>query len=550
MHYPRIPHEYWRDRMRMARAMGLDTISTYVFWNRHERTRGVYQFSGGDDVAKYVRIAQEEGLDVILRPGPYVCAEWDFGGLPSWLLREGAAVRTAGERYMAAVRSWLERLGQELAPLQQSRGGPIIAVQLENEYGAFGADRSYLDALRGALLTAGFGESPFFTIDQPADLPAGALHDLPIAVTFAPGNAERAAAEVRALRADAPLACGEYWAGWFDHWGEPHHRLDDAMQARELRSMLRAQWSVNLYMFHGGTNFGFWNGANSTGEHPYQPDTTSYDYDAALDEAGRPTAKYLLFREVIASETGLDPPPVPPATRTIEIPEFRLNESCALWTADVSDPIASERPICMEAAGQDFGYILYSTQIHGPCDGELEIDAVRDYAVVALDRSIVARMDRRLGESRAHLCFSSGVARLDILVENGGRINYGPDLPFEFKGITHAVRLNGRELLDWTIRRFPLDDPRIFTYAQGVTPAPALYRGTMLVDAPADTFIDVSALGKGALWVNGRNAGRFWNIGPQQALYVPGVWLHAGENDVVVLDLFAHEEAPRLRGLA
>lgn len=548
MHYPRIPHEYWRDRLRMARAMGLDTVSTYVFWNRHEPKRGTYDFSGDNDVARFIRTAQEEALDVILRPGPYVCAEWDFGGLPAWLLEDGAAIRTSDERYMGPVRTWLKRLGQEIAGLQRASGGPILAVQLENEYGAFGNDRAYLGALREALIEAGLGASPLYTIDQPKDLHAGSLDDLPIAATFAPGDPKREFEQLRALRPQGPLLCGEYWAGWFDHWGEPHHRLDDRQQARDLCWMLREQVSFNIYMFHGGTNFGFWNGANSSGGHPYEPTTASYDYDAALDEAGRPTAKYALFRDCIAAETGATPPDIPPAPQTRAIPEFRLTECCSLLRTDLGEGIASERVQPMERFGQSFGYILYRTEIAGPVDGELEIDAVRDYAVVAIDGSVVARLDRRLGESRAPLAFSGGRARLEILVENGGRINYGPDLPFERKGITNAVRLNGRELLGWTVYPLPLDDPRAFAFERGVAPAPALYRGTMHVETPADTFIDVSTLGKGVLWVNGRNVGRFWNIGPQTRLYVPGVWLLGGANDVAILDLFPHDVSPRLRG--
>lgn len=551
MHYPRIPREYWRDRMRMARAMGLDTISTYVFWNRHERQPGSYDFSAGNDVAAYVRTAQEEGLDVILRPGPYVCAEWDFGGLPSWLLRERVPIRTASEAYMRPVRSWLRRLGAELAPLQRAFGGPIVAVQLENEYGAFGEDRTYLLALRDALAEAGFGASPLFTIDQPKDLEAGSIDELPIAATFAPGDPAKEFEHVRALRSQAPLLCGEYWAGWFDHWGEPHHRLDDEQQVRDLEWMLREGCSVNIYMFHGGTNFGFWNGANSSQSHPYQPDTTSYDYDAALDEAGRPTPKFMRFRETIAAVTGAALPPVPPAPQAIEVPEFTLSQSCALLRADLGAGVTADRPRTMEELGQNFGYVLYRTTIAGPVDGDLEIDAVRDYALVAIDGEAVARLDRRLGESRARIRCANARVRLDILLENGGRINYGPDLPFERKGITNAVRLNGRELLGWEMYSLPLESVSAMPFESGSSAAPALWRGTMHVETPGDTFIDVSALGKGALWVNGRNAGRFWNIGPQHALYVPGVWLQAGANEIVALELLAQDSrgTPKLRGI-
>ncbi|MBV8148023.1 MAG: beta-galactosidase, partial [Candidatus Eremiobacteraeota bacterium] len=303
MHYPRIPRDYWRARLEMAHAMGVDAISTYVFWNVHEPRPGLYDFHGERDVGEYVRLAAACGLDVILRPGPYVCAEWDFGGLPAWLLNApDLRIRTTAESFMRPVRTWLQRLGQELAPLQRAYGGPIVAVQLENEYGAYGEDTAYLHALRAALDAAGFGVSPYYTIDQPRDLARGALPDLPMAATFAPGDPERDLAELRRLRAQSPPICGEYWAGWFDRWGEPHQQRDEAQQARDLAWMLENRCSLNLYMLCGGTNFGFFNGANASADEAYAPVTTSYDYLAAIDEAGRPTRKYFSFRDAIARQ--------------------------------------------------------------------------------------------------------------------------------------------------------------------------------------------------------------------------------------------------------
>jgi beta-galactosidase len=547
MHYPRIPRAYWRDRLRMARAMGLDAVSTYVFWNRHEPSIGAYDFEGENDVAAFVRMAQEEELDVILRPGPYVCAEWDFGGLPAWLLADdNVRIRSNTEPYMGYVRTWLRRLGQELAPLQSSRGGPIVAVQLENEYGAFGSDAAYLQALRAALLEAGF-DSPLYTIDQPSHLIPGSLADVPIAVTFPPGDPANAFAQLRQARSGAPLIAGEYWAGWFDHWGEPHSRRDDAQQVKDLEWMLAQRAGVNIYMFHGGTNFGFWNGANSSDSHAYQPTTTSYDYDAALDEAGRPTEKFFAFREAIATARGVLPSQIPEAPRTTEIAECSL-DSCAPLADALGTPLESKTPLSMEALGQSFGYVLYRTRIRGPLDGTLRIDDLRDYAVVSLDGNVVAHLDRRLEQSRADIAVTGESGTLDILVENGGRINYGPDLPFECKGIRRAT-LDGAELHDWQMFCLPLRDLTGLGFARGSCAQPAFYRGTMTVESPADSFLDVSGLGKGVLWINGRNAGRFWNIGPQETLYVPGVWMRPGENEVTVLELYARERAPQLRGL-
>jgi beta-galactosidase len=548
LHYPRIPHEYWHNRLAMARAMGLNAISTYVFWNRHEQSEGDYDFEGGNDVAQFIRLAQQHGLSVVLRPGPYVCAEWDFGGLPAWLLKGGEIpLRSTDERFMAPVRRWLARLGKELAPLQSASGGPIIAVQLENEYGAFGSDREYLRVLRHELIAAGFGESPFYTIDQPGDLARGSLDDLPMAITFAPGDASRQFAKLRELRPDAPLLCGEYWAGWYDHWGRPRVPLDDDRQIRDLEWMLAQGVSVNIYMFHGGTNFGFWNGANVDEHKTYQPTTTSYDYQAALDEAGRPTPKYWRFRQAIAAHTGITPPAVPLPPRIASLPAVTLN-CCAPLTVLLRNAFRAGAPFAMEVLGQNFGFVLYRTSIDVRAGGTLQIEGLRDYALIMLEGRPIAHLDRRLGESTAQLPPASDRATLDILVENCGRVNYGAAIARELKGITGNVLLNGKPLRDWEMYCLPLERLAIDDWSSSSAPdVPAFYRGEFELTEAADTFVDASELHKGVLWVNGHNAGRFWKVGPQRALYVPGVWLQAGRNTFVALDLFAHDSFPVLR---
>lgn len=536
LHYPRIPPEYWGARMRMARAMGLDAVSTYVFWNVHEQIEGRYDFEGWNDVARFVLTAQEEGLDLVLRPGPYVCAEWDFGGLPAWLLRSGPVpIRSTDPRYFEPARRWLLRLGQELAPLQRSRGGPIVAVQMENEYGAFGDDREYLRALREVLIEAGFGDAPMFTIDQPADLARGALEGVPAAVTFAPGEAGAQFETLRALRPSSPLICGEYWAGWFDHWGEPHALLDDATQARDLDWMLRNGVSLNLYMFHGGTNFGFWNGANAFEPHPYQPTVTSYDYQAALDEAGRVTPKYFAFRNLIAGHKGTPLPAVPSAAPAIEIPRFALDRSAPL-SAGFGLPVHAEEPLPMERFGCGYGYALYRAQLPGPARGPLEFGEVRDYAVVLIDGRAIGRLDRRLGETSVEVDVGARGAILEILIENCGRLNYGPQMAFELKGLTQGLRFCGRPVRGFEMRALAAQPP---SAAGGSHDAPAFFHGTFALDRTGDAFLDTAALGKGVLWINGHALGRFWNIGPQRRLYVPGPWLREGENHVVALDLLA-----------
>lgn len=548
LHYARIPHEYWRARLRMAAALGVNAVSTYVFWNRHERTPGKYDFEGDNDIRAFIGFAKDEGLDVIVRPGPYVCAEWDFGGLPAWLLRDGnLRVRSTDELFLTPVRRWFARLGEEIRSLQRAHGGPIIAVQLENEYGAFGSDPEYLRAVRSALGDAGFTQSPIFTIDQPNDLAAGCLPDIPIASTFAPGDPAQNLARIRELRPSAPLLCGEYWAGWYDRWGEPHANLDDAQQIVDLEWMLAQGVSVNVYMLHGGTNFGFWNGANATDSEPYQPVTTSYGYCAAIDEAGRPAAKYHGFRAAIERVTGRTLPAVPEIPPCASIAAFELNESAALRTI-LEDPICAERPLTMEQLDQAFGFVLYRTTIEGSSNGVLHIEGLRDYATVSIDGRIVARLDRRTGEDSIRID-ASGRVTLDLLVENCGRINYGSQFPIDRKGITGRVTLDGHELTPWEMYRLPME-PLPGLRFDGTPPsAPCFYKGAFTIEKPADTFFDVSDLGKGVLWVNGRNLGRFWNIGPQRSLYVPEPWLCEGRNEVVAFDVIERNSRPRLRGV-
>ncbi|MFN2449688.1 MAG: beta-galactosidase [Candidatus Baltobacteraceae bacterium] len=532
LHYPRVPLEHWRHRLRLARAMGLNSVSTYVFWNVHEERRGAYRFDGHRDIAAFVRMAQAEGLDVVLRPGPYVCAEWDFGGLPAWLLSGSPVqVRTAEASFMAPVRRWIARLGEELAPLHARAGGPIVAVQLENEYGAFGCDKTYLRELRALLERSGFGGLPFYTIDQPGDVDRGSL--------------EGVAAAVRALRPDQPPVCGEFWAGWFDHWGEKRAELDASVQAADLEWMLANGVSVNVYMFHGGTNFALWNGANAFDPHPYQPTVTSYDYQAAVGEAGETTPKYERFRGLIARHTGetlASPPPLP---RRTAIAPFALHCAGPLEAA-LREPVRARLPLCMEQLGASRGFVLYRTQIALAQDGMLEFDP-RDYAIVRVNGTVRGHLERRLGERALRLDCGAG-ATLDILVENMGRINYGPFFGNERKGLTSGVRFNGVDLQDWEMFVLGTDAPVLRGSFEAAAGGPAFYAGTFDVQTPGDVFFEMGSLRKGVLWVNGHCAGRYWNIGPQRDLYVPGGWLQPGRNEAIVLELFAVRGTVRLQG--
>ncbi|MGH7524206.1 MAG: glycoside hydrolase family 35 protein [Gemmatimonadales bacterium] len=537
MHYARIPREYWRARLRMARAMGLNTISTYVFWNLHEPRPGQYVFSGQNDVAEYIRIAQQEGLKVILRPGPYVCAEWDLGGYPAWLLADSSMIlRSTQPQFTRAAARWLDRLGHELAPLLASHGGPIIAVQVENEYGSFDHDTTYMAWQRDALRHAGFGSVRLYTADGDVQLHDGTLPDLPAVVNFGTGEADSAFARLARFEPGQPLMSGEYWAGWFDQWGGHHAHTDAARQAAELDWMLGHGYSVNLYMFHGGTTFGFMNGANID-RGRYHPQTTSYDYDAALDESGRPTPKYQLFREVIAKYAG-PPPPVPATDSTIAVDPFRVMPSVSLWSA-LGQSVHADLPAAMETYAQAYGYILYRTHPRWTAHGLLSLRGVRDYAQVYIDANLVATLDRRLGQDSATIPVPAGASVLDILVENGGRVNFTKALRGERKGITGPALYNGKSITGWDVFPLPMSTTPNPHSGQVISTGPAFYRGEFTVTRPGDTFLDTRGWGKGAVWVNGHALGRFWDIGPQETLYLPGAWLKRGKNQVVVWDMLA-----------
>lgn len=535
IHYARVPRAYWRDRLKKARAMGLNTVETYVFWNLHEPEPGRYDFADQNDVAEFVREAGEEGLHVILRPGPYVCAEWEFGGYPAWLLRDPqVVVRSQDARFMAAAERWLKRLGEEMKPLMSANGGPIFAVQAENEYGSFGADHVYMERMRKILEDAGFGAAMLYTADGADELANGSLPTLPAAINFGSGEAKNEFAKLAKLRPGAPRMAGEYWDGWFDHWGEKHHTTDAKAEAAELEWMLGQGISVNLYMAHGGTSFGWMNGANID-DGKYNPDVTSYDYDVPIGEQGELREKFFLFRDVVEKVTGVKPPSPPAAIVARAFDAVKLEESAALMdtlpAADLAEKIPS-----MEEAGQAYGYILYRTQSHKAMKGELAIDGLHDYALVFAGNRLVATLDRRKDESKVSIDTREGEG-LQILVENTGRVNFGHQFPQERAGIAGRVTLNGEELHGWSYDSLPMDRVDALPFQKQACEGQCFARGILNVDKPTDTFLDMRGFGKGMVFVNGRALGRFWHIGPQQTLYLPAPWLHTGANSIVVFDL-------------
>ena len=538
MHYPRVPRAYWRDRFRKARAMGLNTITTYVFWNLHEPTPGVFDFSGQNDVAEYIREAQQEGLNVILRPGPYVCAEWELGGYPSWLLKDPSLVlRSSDPKYSAAVKAWFTRLGKEIQPLLQRNGGPIIAVQVENEYGSFGNDRAYMEGVKQQLIDSGMGDALLYTADGPEQMSNDYLQELPSVVNFGTGDAQKAFATLTKVRPEGPKMSGEYWAGWFDHWGEKHHATDGQKEAAELRWMLEQGYSISMYMFEGGTSFGWMNGANSNGTN-YEPDTTSYDYDAPLDEAGRPRQKYFYFQDAIHSVTGAKLPDLPKETPRAAFPVGQQMKAASLWK-NLPSPVTSEKPLTFEDLNQAYGYVLYRTDLRAGEGGMLVLDGLHDYAQVYVNQQLVGSLDRRLSTNTLEIPRQTHPATLDILVENTGRVNYTKVIRTERKGLTGTVTLDGRQPASWKIFSLPMSDPSQVHFLAEPCTGPCFLQTSVSVDQPADTYIDTSALHKGFVWIEKQPLGRVWSIGPQHALYTPGSWLHSGQNVVTVFDLNA-----------
>ncbi len=538
MHYARVPRAYWRERFKMARAMGLNAITTYVFWDLHEPRPGVFDFTGQLDLAEYIREAQQEGLYVILRPGPYVCSEWDLGGLPSWLLADPQMLlRSAESSFMQPAARYLKEVGKQVGDLQSTRGGPIIAVQVENEYGSFDNDKEYMSKVRDAIVQAGLGEVLLYTADGPGQLPDGTLPDLAAVVNFGPGEAPQAFATLAKFRPGQPIMAGEWWAGWFDHWGVKHHVTDAEKEANELAWILDHGYSVSIYMWHGGSSWGFMNGANA-GREGYRPDVSSYDYDAALDESGRPTKKYQLFRDVISKHTGAKLPDVPAAKPAVALPPIALRESASLFdNLQIATRCPGDAPKSMEECGQSYGFILYRREQPVPGSGSLNLGKLRDYATVFINGERQATFDRRTSDT-ASLPIVTSNNRIDVLIENLGRINFGKELRNERKGLVSPVQLAGKRLSGWTIYSLPMDDlSRLQWKKPGKYVGPGFRRGTFTLKETADTFLDMRGWTKGLVWINGHPLGRFWNIGPQQTLYLPAPWLKVGSNEIVVFDM-------------
>lgn len=556
LHYTRIPAPYWEHRIEMCKALGMNTICLYVFWNIHEQTEGQFDFTGQNDIAAFCRLAQKHGMYVIVRPGPYVCAEWEMGGLPWWLLKKKDIVlRTLDPYFMERTAIFMKEVGKQLAPLQITRGGNIIMVQVENEYGAYAVDKPYVSAIRDIVKSAGVTEVPLFQCDWSSTFDRNGLDDLLWTINFGTGaNIEQQFKRLKEARPETPLMCSEFWSGWFDHWGRKHETRPAKSMVQGIKDMLDRNISFSLYMAHGGTTFGHWGGANNPS---YSAMCSSYDYDAPISEPGWTTDKYFQLRGLLKNylPAGEQLPEIPEAFPVIEIPEVEFTQVAPLFS-NLPEAKESMDIQPMEAFDQGWGTILYRTTLQEPVENgtTMKITEVHDWAQVFADGKLLARLDRRRGEFALQLPVLKKGTRIDILVEAMGRVNFDESI-HDRKGITEKVELvrgkQSAELKNWTVYSFPVDysfvqDKR---YKNGTAQTmPAYYRTTFRLDKVGDTFLDMSTWGKGMVWVNGLAIGRFWEIGPQQTLFMPGCWLKEGENEIIVLDLKGPEKAS-IRGL-
>ena len=554
MHPARIPAEYWQQRIQMAKAMGCNTVAAYIFWNYHETSEGVFDFTTTNhDLAKFFRLVKDAGMWGILRPGPYVCAEWDFGGIPVYLLKDPELrVRSMYPRYMKAAERYMSALSKVLMSSLVTKGGAIVMVQVENEYGSYANDRAYMSRLRDVWKLNGI-DVPFFTGDGPTPymLEAGSLPGAAIGLDS--GSDEKHWTLARSINPGVPIFSSETYPGWLTHWGEKWQRPGIPGLIKEVTWLLDNKKSVNFYVAHGGTNFGFSAGANSGGK-GFEPDVTSYDYDAPIDEQGRATPKFMALRELIGKylPAGVSLPPIPSPVPTMAIPEFEMAPLTSIWE-QLPAPITSVNPRTFEYYGQNQGLVLYRTTLVGRKSGKLVITDLHDYAQVFVDGKLVGTIDRRLGEKSIDLpATTNPMPVLDVLVEGMGHINFAQEM-IDRKGITDRVTLAGMTLMNWKVFLLPLKDswvgalsPKGSSDALSSRPG-VFFRGTFDLAATADTFIDMSGYKKGVVWVNGHNLGRYWDIGPQTKLYCPASWLVKGKNLIVVMDLHRTDAAP-LRG--
>lgn len=565
LHYPRIPRPYWEHRIKMCKALGMNTVCLYVFWNIHEQQKGKFDFTGNNDVAEFCRLAQRNGLYVIVRPGPYVCAEWEMGGLPWWLLKKkDIRLREPDPYFMERVKLFERKVGEQLASLTIQNGGPIIMVQVENEYGSYGENKAYVSAIRDIVRQSGFDKVALFQCDWASNFEKNGLDDLVWTMNFGTGaDIDQQFRRLGELRPNAPQMCSEFWSGWFDKWGARHETRPAKAMVEGIDEMLSKGISFSLYMTHGGTSFGHWAGANSPG---FAPDVTSYDYDAPINEYGQATPKYWELRRTMEKYNDGGKLPAPPKAPmpVITIPKFALTEYAPLENT-MGNCIQSRDIRSFEDMDMGWGIADYSTALPKiPVGSMLTLNEPHDFAQVFVDGKYIGKIDRVKNEKTLMLPPVEKGAELCIRIEAMGRINFGRAIK-DYKGITKEVtisaEMDGHEaswnLKNWTIVPIPDNyetavkalsvgtetSKRTRQHAKLLTKA-GYYRGHFTLRKPDDTFLNMEAFGKGQVYVNGHAIGRFWNIGPQQTLYLPGCWLKQGRNEVIVLDVVGPKGEP------
>lgn len=553
VHYPRIPQPYWEHRIKMCKALGMNTLCLYIFWNIHEPRQDQFDFTGNNDIAAFCRLAQKHGMYVIVRPGPYVCAEWEMGGLPWWLLKKkDIRLRERDPYFMERVRIFERKVGEQLAPLTIANGGPIIMMQVENEYGSYGEDKAYVGEIRDTLRDVYGKNLTLFQCDWSSNFTLNGLDGLVWTMNFGTGsNIDEQFARLKQLRPNTPLMCSEFWSGWFDKWGARHETRPAADMVDGIDQMLSRGISFSLYMTHGGTSFGHWAGANSPG---FAPDVTSYDYDAPINEQGQPTEKFWLLRSTLQKYSDTQLPAVPKAPMpTITVPAVTLTHAATLKSL-IDTTVTSRDILSFEDLDMGWGSAIYSTILPVVTQGAtLMVSDPHDYVQVYIGQQLVGTIDRTRNERSIALPAVNRGDTLTLVVEAMGRINFGRAIK-DYKGITEGVTLlcdlDGNEasinLKDWTISTIPDDYKHLITSPQ-VTTLPqhgaGLYVGRFNIKKVGDTFLNLQHWGKGQVYVNGHALGRFWSIGPQQTLYCPGCWLNKGENEIIIYDVVGPKQA-------
>lgn len=541
MHYFRVPRKYWRDRLLKIKACGFNTIETYTAWNLHEPEEGKFDFSNNLDLKAYLDLINELGMYAIVRPGPYICSEWEFGGFPWWLLKyDDIELRCMNERYLEKVDAYFDKLIPIIASCQIDKGGSVIMVQVENEYGSYGDDHEYIRYIAAGLRARGI-TTELFTSDGDCDfmLEGGTVPEIFKTCNFG-SRASGARKNLKKFQEDSPFMCMEYWNGWFDHWGEKHHARDAEDSAKCLREILELGGSVNVYMMHGGTNFGFMNGANCP-DNEYQPTVNSYDDDAPINEYGGLTEKYNLFKKLLA-EYGYKNDIEVKEPETVSYEDMELTETADLFSSldVISEKYNSTVPMPMEKYNQGYGYILYECNVSGPRESNyLSIDA-HDRAYVYVNGVFKGIQYRNDKKPKIKIEVPKEGIKLSILVENMGRVNYGPDLK-DRKGIVAPVRLGQQFLYHWDVYTLPMKNISDLDFERKSRikfgKKPMFLKGCFTVEGePKDTFISLNGFKKGLVWINGFLLSRYWDKGPQNTVYLPAPYMRTGLNEITVFE--------------